>query len=448
VRGTNRLSAFRYALAGLAAFHGAAAPTPLTSLTAAGGGMIVYGLVDGAQSQPAAMSAMLRTIHHQCGEKPEVGRVFRVRGTDSVAVFFNVVNHPGGNRPVAGMVLAAHTSGGIEAALLSDAAEHFGSNLNPMLQQLFGVWHPGTRAARPATGAGAAPLHRATTADGSASVGIPDGWKVQGQGGTMLVSGPHGESIGLNLTKPAVDPRRQRVGPGNLAYPANANLATAFPDLFMQFWRMNGANPTGLKVELAEPLAGLPLQRGVHVTGQVSLAPNEPMEMNAVLTATPPSSFGNYLVMFSMVMVPQAVADQQRATAGAILASFQPNQAVINHQAGAMAAPAIAEIHQIGAQAKARADAASAAHEAQHQSWNQGQAAVDAQHRNWAQSQDAAERNTQGFSNYLLDQSVVQDNQNNAHGTAWNATAAALVKANPDRFELVDTPNYWKGIDY
>jgi len=93
------------------------------------------------------------------------------------------------------MVLAAHISGGIEAALLSDAAEHFGSSLNPMLQQLFAVWHPGAQVARPAAGGSAAPLHRAMAADGSASVGIPDGWKVQGQGGTMLVSGPHGESM-------------------------------------------------------------------------------------------------------------------------------------------------------------------------------------------------------------------------------------------------------------
>jgi hypothetical protein len=30
----------------------------------------------------------------------------------------------------------------------------------------------------------------------------------------------------------------------------------------------------------------------------------------------------------------------------------------------------------------------------------------------------------------------------------WNSTADALVKVNPNRFEIVDTPNFWKGIDY
>jgi endo-beta-N-acetylglucosaminidase D len=77
----------------------------------------------------------------------------------------------------------------------------------------------------------------------------------------------------------------------------------------------------------------------------------------------------------------------------------------------------------------------------------------DMQNRPFEQHEDAISRNGQGFSNYLLDQTVVQDNNmyNNGtigHGTVWNATADALVKANPDRFEIVNTPNYWQGIDY
>jgi hypothetical protein len=56
--------------------------------------------------------------------------------------------------------------------------------------------------------------------------------------------------------------------------------------------------------------------------------------------------------------------------------------------------------------------------------------------------------NNQGFSNYLLDQSVVQDNNTGGHGTAWNSTAEALVKTNPSRFQYVDNPNYIKGTDY
>ncbi len=53
----------------------------------------------------------------------------------------------------------------------------------------------------------------------------------------------------------------------------------------------------------------------------------------------------------------------------------------------------------------------------------------------------------------LLDQTVIQDNNmygngTVGHGTAWNSAADALVKSNPSRFEIVDTPNFWRGVDY
>jgi hypothetical protein len=99
----------------------------------------------------------------------------------------------------------------------------------------------------------------------------------------------------------------------------------------------------------------------------------------------------------------------------------------------------IQNIRNIGAQATAR--------------YNATQAANDAQQADWNANQDVQARNNQEFSNYLLDQTVVQDNNmyNNGtvgHGTAWNSTADALVKADPDRFEYVEKPNFWQGTDY
>ena len=59
-----------------------------------------------------------------------------MRGTDSDAVFFTVVNHPQGNKQVAGLVIAAPSgSNQMEAALVSDDAARFGSTVNPMLDQ-------------------------------------------------------------------------------------------------------------------------------------------------------------------------------------------------------------------------------------------------------------------------------------------------------------------------
>lgn len=47
----------------------------------------------------------------------------------------------------------------------------------------------------------------------------------------------------------------------------------------------------------------------------------------------------------------------------------------------------------------------------------------------------------------ISSQTVIQDdnmygNGTIGHGTVWNSTADALVKADPNRFEYVNTPHY------
>jgi len=76
------------------------AQTPLTTLQGTQGGMIVYGLVDGATTPAMAMARILHNVQNNSGDKPQVGRVFRVRGSNSDAVFFTVTNHAQGNQPV------------------------------------------------------------------------------------------------------------------------------------------------------------------------------------------------------------------------------------------------------------------------------------------------------------------------------------------------------------
>ena len=34
------------------------------------------------------------------------------------------------------------------------------------------------------------------------------------------------------------------------------------------------------------------------------------------------------------------------------------------------------------------------------------------------------------------------------HTTEWNSAANAMVQANPNKYEIVNTPNYWQGVDY
>ena len=64
------------------------------------------------------------------------------------------------------------------------------------------------------------------------------------------------------------------------------------------------------------------------------------------------------------------------------------------------------------------------------------------------ETEDNNARNDQGFDNYLLDQSVVQNNATSGHSTQWNLTANQMVRSNPNKYQIVGAPNYIKGTDY
>ena len=161
-------------------------------------------------------------MQNTCGERPQIGKVFQFKGTKTVGVFFTVTDHSKGNKKVGGMVLSAASGPSqVEAALLSDDASRIGKTVNPMLQQLFGVWHPDSQAAASGSAAGGqsasagndhsgpdAHLHTVTAPDNSASIGIPDGWQLdpRSAGSTMALIGPNGEIAVYAANKPAVDP--------------------------------------------------------------------------------------------------------------------------------------------------------------------------------------------------------------------------------------------------
>ena len=242
---------------------GASTPAQLTTIPTTPGGIIEYGRVAGAGSLPAAMANVLGQIHQVCGEKPTVGQVFRVKGSNSAGVFFTVVDHAQNNRQLAGLVLAAQTgSTQFEAAVVSDSADQFGKTGNSMLQQLYAAWHPGdapvasgASGANGSTSASATsasspvPLHTVTAPDNSASIGVPDGWTMDPQSarGAIIVRGPNGEQLGMDMVRTAVDPTnpfqvnmaRQRysvIAPGTLVYPFHGDLNKDFVNVF-QAWR-------------------------------------------------------------------------------------------------------------------------------------------------------------------------------------------------------------------
>ncbi len=418
------------------------------------GGKIVYGKVDGQSTEAGAMGAVLHSLHSQYGDRPQVGKVFQVRGTNSVAAFFTLVKRNQGNAKVAGMLIASKVSDHVEAALMTDDAARFGSTINPMLTTLFKVWHPAGSGGGSAPGAGggnAVALQTYTLPDRSASVALPQGWKVlpSSGGGTIMAEGPSGEAVALGFPYLASDTNNpsvkqtmatlQRGGLRNTAYakalyyPYGGDLGRTFVDLVQMSRQRQGQGPVAIKIASETPMPGA--VRCAHLLGQIDPHDGKgEREMNTVFCSSPPGRFGSYMNLAYHTAVPLAVAGKERATMGAILQSFNVNQAVVRQQANAIAAPAIAQIHEIGRQA---AQQAASAH-----------AAEDAHNASVEKMWDERDKTNQGFSNYLLEQTVIQDNEKGTHSTEWNATADAMVKNNPQRYEYVPNANFWKGVDY
>jgi hypothetical protein len=465
-------------------------PIPITTLNAAQGGKISYGTVAGATTQPAAMSKILINMQKTCGEKPQIGRVFRYKGTNTVGVFFMVTDHSNGNKKLAGLVLSAASGPRqVEAALLSDDAQRFGKTLNPMLKQLFSVWHPDSQPAASGSSAGAqsastgsghsgpaARLHTVTASDNSASIGIPDGWQLDPHSASseMILKGPNGELVIFGALMSAVDPYNpQQVqavragiyrGGGTILYPYHQDLTKAYPDLVQAWRRANNKPPAKLQVDKIEQMQGS--GNCVHVKGHIDLDGQGMKSLNDMMCMSPLTQWGAYSINRNTGVMTDAQAAQENSTIIAMAQSLNINQQVMNQQMQQKLAQkqandqaitrnaqiAVQNIQNIGAQATARYNYQQAANDAQHAGYWAQQNANAAQHAEWNEGQINNARNGQGFSNYILDQTVIQGNDLDGtavgHATVWNNTAEALVKLDPNRFEIVDTPNYWLGTDF
>jgi len=441
---------------------------PITTLNAAQGGTIIYGTVDRADTLGKAMASVLDNVGRNCGEKPKVGRVFRVRDGGSAAVFFTVSNHhSAGGRPVAGMLLAAATGPQtIDAALVSDDASRFPQTLNPMLKQLFTVWHPYPAASTqpgpgPAAQArGSAPaLRNVANSDHSATVGLPSGWTLDPRcnSGQILIHGPAGELVGINLFVTALNPndpliqRNLRMGirqprlPGVLYYPYSANVAQNLPGLYQEWKHSLGQQAPALQVESVHNLQGSNNMPAAQMDAHVNPDGKGMQKLQMSMALAPPVG-SSYKVFINFIQVPVERVEGDRDTLTAIVKSVSFNLQVIQGEARAanevgirMAKQATDNINRNAEATKARIRSDQEQHEAQ---W-----------RNFDADQDMKSRRGQEFGNYILDRSVVQDNNmfgngTIGHGTLDNADADWLVKHYPDRFEYVDKPNYWLGTDY
>jgi len=425
------------------------------------GGKIVYGQVEGQTTEAGAMGAVLHSLHTQLGDRPQVGKLFQVHGTESVAAFFSVTKKNQGGAQIGGLIIATKvTSDRVEAALVTDDAARFPKTLQPMMKTLFAAWHPleGARSAGSGSGAPVVQLRQITLQDRSASISLPEGWHIvpnMSAMGTMVANGPNGESAEMGITflasdtnNPFVQRTMQQLRAGQLRntayanatyYPYGQDLAKTFVYMIQTVRHKAGLPPATYNFASVTPVPGSGQEHGqehcVHLTGTGDMGDGKgPRELNGVYCTTPPNRTGGWLSLAYMTMAPVQVAAKERATLGAILQSFSVNQSVVAAQTRQIAAPAIAQIHAIG---QAAANQAAAAHERN-----------DIQNSSVYQHWDSMDKRSQEFENYQLGYSVISTTDHTAHGTFWNEDADALVKNHPDQFEYVSAPNYWKGIDY
>jgi hypothetical protein len=456
---------FRSSVKGLLIVIGIAASTAtaiaqggLKTINPPQGGKIMYGQVEGQTTEAGAMAYILRHLHTELKDRPQVGKLFQVHGTESVAAFFSVNRKDqasGQPRQIAGLIIATKvTTDHVEAALVSDDAARFPKTLQPMMKTLFAAWHPLQGASSGGSGSGPAALHQVVLQDRSASIGLPDGWQLvpnMSMGGSIVATGPRGETAEMNVgalvgdtNNPTVQRTLQTLRNGGLRntmyakaiyYPYGADAAKTFVYVMQSMRQRAGLSQATYNFTSVRPAPSSGQERCAELEGTADMNNGSgPRELTSVFCITHPGRFGSYVATANTTMAPVKIAAQERATLGAIMASFNVNQQVVSDEAHRISQPEIDRIHAIGA---AAANAAKQAHERE-----------DIQRSSVYNHWDSMDKRSQEFENYQLGYTVISTTDHSAHGTFWNQDADDLVKGNPDKFEYVSAPDYWKGIDY
>jgi hypothetical protein len=335
---------------------------------------------------------------------------------------------PANGGQVAGLIIVTKVSSDhVEAALVTDEAARFPRTLQANMKTLFAVWHPlkdaGGAPEPTGPGGSVAALHQQVLPDRSASVSLPDSWRIVPNlsgGGTIVAVGPEGENAFLGLAfnamdtnNPAVQQTIRQLQAGrlqNTAYaraayiPYGADMQKTFVFLFNKSRDHGGMPAADFTFTAFAPMQTNGQDHCAHLAGTVDFKDQKgEREMNGVYCVEPPGRMGTYMTLAYITTAPMSLAVKDRATLGAILQSFNVNMSVVNAESARIAAPEIAQIHAVGAAAAAQAKAA-------HERNNIQNSSV---YQHW----DSTDRRSQEFENYQLGYSVISDNQNSAHGT-------------------------------
>jgi hypothetical protein len=427
-----------------------------------GGGQIVYGPLTGVSSLQNGMVFVLRTIHGHFDDRPRVGKFFRARDSHSVATFFTVTARSQGGGAVAGLAIVsmAEGSGSALGAVLYDDAARFARSEPAMMKTLNAAWHltstqsAGASGAAPIRTSGSEHLRMATGGDRSASVGLPEGWKLTGvAGGQLTAEGPNGEMVGLGILYQGIHNPGARPpsfgGMGRnvpLVAPFDGDLFSDFTSVTNQVRRTRHLPPGTFKLTRSENLPGNQQeQRVVQLIFEVDLHDGKgPRKGSARVGTMHVRGLDTWAMTVSSSNVPSALAQAEDATLKAIIRSYSQDGKVIARETSEV----IGRINASARAAQTRANAQSAANDAHNRAFDAHMKDLDANSRAFDAHMDGLDRSSKSFQNYQLDREVIQDNDRSERGTVGNGYGDALVKANPDRFQYVKQEDFIKGVDY
>jgi hypothetical protein len=268
-------------------------------------------------------------------------------------------------------------------------------------------------------------------------VNLPAGWQITfSSHGAAVIAGPHGERVLLSNSvgpiydsnNPQVRARLRYANPnrGPILCPSSDALNT-----YLCVLQRNSPRPT-FQLKKSQPIPALRRAvQAVLIDAELDLHDGRGLlscELGLSITAIGP--LGDRTLGINGTCVPQSSAAQEQSTLKAIYDSYSINGQVVAQEFA-------------GDERRSRAAGNNARIQA-----NAAHAAEDARSASFQAHMDNIDRFSKSFQNYQLDQTELQDNDQNARGAVPNELADALVKANPNRFQTVATGDFLKGADF
>jgi hypothetical protein len=209
--------------------------------------------------------------------------------------------------------------------------------------------------------------------------------------------------------------------------PASGDLFNAYVCVINQ-QRQNATQPQGtFTLKSSRPLPGGAIEAIFDVDLHDGRGPrNASARIQALVTRGMPT----WALSISNSSLPKTVAAAEAPTLKAILASYSQDRRVINGEQQQV----MGQIRAAGERSRIEADVANQRRVA-------SASAFDAH-------MDNIDRQSKATQNYTLDRAQIQDNDLNGRATVSNGLADALVRTDPNRYQIVAPSNFLKGADY